>query len=441
MEISLLSYVPYTVMIRNEIVANIHLHIVQSSDEELEELLQAAQSTSAPLRFELKQPNTVHDLTSGESVVDAESLVSQPPSHVKAAIEQVEKKIKVEQDEEEWTRVNTLDRSTPVLETVETPKPVEVEPTTPTLLFEDPDETPLPTTSTLAQEQAAQEFPSSSTSSSSALPDSFPDDPLEVPLPTSHDALPFSNLPNSLSSFLSSLGTRSTTFSYALASALSPTSPHSPTSRLSSVLSASSLDDIPLVASSLVQMGSEFAEIAKDVAMGVRREAEEIRGEFGKLREEVERERSRFREEIRGAIGQAAIQEENIELNEQAPKPSSSSTSAPPPAPASSTSAGSSDSVRSATSPSAALPHALYASSSSSPAVTRETARLLQKQAKQARKDYRAAVRRAREEKKIARSERSVTVESGIEGNAKEFKIPGGMPSNSSVAEESSEKV
>ena len=417
----------------------LHLHLSQSSDEELEELLQAAQTSSTPLRFELRQPNNATEAKRGESIVDSESLVSQPPSHVKAAIEEVEKKIKVEQDEEEWMRVNTLDRSTPVVEPAEIPKVAEVEPTTPTLLFEDPDEKPLPTTSTLAQEQAAKEFPSSSTSSSSALPDSFPDDPLEVPLPTSSDTLPFSNLPNSLSSFLSSLGTRSTTFSYALASALSPTSPHSPTSRLSSVLSASSLDDIPLVASSLAQMGSGFAEIAKDVAMGVRREAEEIRGEFGKLREEVERERSRFREEIRGAMGQAATQEENVELDEQAPKPSTS-TSAPPPAPASSTSSGSSESVRSSTSPSAALPHALYASSSSSPAVTRETARLLHKQAKQARKDYRAAVRRAREEKKRARSERSVTLESGTEGNAKEFRIPGGMPSTASGVEES-EKI
>ena len=413
----------------------LHLHFPQSSDEELEELLQAAQTRSTPLRFGLRQPNSATEVKRGESFIDPESLVSQPPSQVKAAIEEVEKKTKVEQDEEEWMRVNALDRSTPVVETAEIPEVAEVEPTTPTLLFEDPDETPLPTTSTLAQEQAAKEFPSSSTSSSSALPDSFPDDPLEVPLPTSHDTLPFSNLPNSLSSFLSSLGTRSTTFSYALASALSPTSPHSPTSRLSSVLSASSLDDIPLVASSLVQMGSEFAEIAKDVAMGVRREAEEIRGEFGKLREEVERERSRFREEIRGAMGQAATQEENIELDEQAPKPSTSTSSPPPPA--SSTSSGSSESVCSSTSPSAALPHALYASSSSSPAVTRETARLLHKQAKQARKDYRAAVRRAREEKKRARSERSVTLESGTEGNAKEFRIPGGMPSTASGAEES----
>ena len=413
----------------------LHLHFPQSSDEELEELLQAAQTRSTPLRFGLRQPNSATEVKRGESFIDPESLVSQPPSQVKAAIQEVEKKIKVEQDEEEWMRVNALDRSTPVVETAEIPEVAEVEPTTPTLLFEDPDETPLPTTSTLAQEQAAKEFPSSSTSSSSALPDSFPDDPLEVPLPTSHDTLPFSNLPNSLSSFLSSLGTRSTTFSYALASALSPTSPHSPTSRLSSVLSASSLDDIPLVASSLVQMGSEFAEIAKDVAMGVRREAEEIRGEFGKLREEVERERSRFREEIRGAMGQAATQEENIELDEQAPKPSTSTSSPPPPA--SSTSSGSSESVCSSTSPSAALPHALYASSSSSPAVTRETARLLHKQAKQARKDYRAAVRRAREEKKRARSERSVTLESGTEGNAKEFRIPGGMPSTASGAEES----
>ncbi|GAA5892482.1 PB1 domain-containing protein [Sporobolomyces salmoneus] len=432
--------------------------ITLSSDEELKELVHSAQEAHTPLRFELRQTSTaLPSATVVEKSQISQTVESASPVATHAAVpgvlprqgQEVEDK-NGENQAEEWTQVQA-DETLSTSQTASSS--LEEEPTTPTLLFEDPDETPLPSTSDLACEQATKEFPPPSSSSAassrvSSPPVSFPDDPLDLPLPSfSDETLPFANLPNSLSSFLASLGTRSSTFSSTLASALSPTSPHSPTSRLSSILSASSLDDIPLVASSLVQMGSEFAEIAKDVVIGVRREADEIRGDFSRLREEVERERSRFRDEIREAVNRASTprgEEEDIELDQvptsnDTPRPSAAATDNAQPPSGSNTA----ESVRSSTASSSVNPSNPQAPSASSPAdatVSRETSRLLHKQAKQARKEYRAAVRQAREEKKRARSARSTTSESEQQhrqgGSTPEYGLPGGMPAASDGKEE-----
>ncbi|GAA5971165.1 hypothetical protein JCM3765_006157 [Sporobolomyces pararoseus] len=415
--------------------------ITLSSNEELVELAAVAHKTQKPLRFDLKLSGKPSEIIEKKlNVQQEESVVSgasSPKSSKQGTTDSLGETSAADrnEEEEEWTRVQAAESAA----TSQTSTPVAVErtdPTTPTLPFEDPDETPLPSTSDLAREQAAREFPSSSASSSisSSHPDTFPDDPLDLPLPTtSDDTLPFSSLPNSLSSFLASLGNRSSTFSSTLASALSPTSPHSPTSRLSTILSASSLDDIPLVASSLVQMGSEFAEIAKDVALGVRREADEIRGEFVKLREEVERERGRFRDEIRDAVNQASTprsqEEEDIEPDQVNPTPG---TFASPPdyAQSSRLQSNVAESVRSSIASSSIPPQ-------STSTVSRETSRLLHKQAKQARKDYRAAVRQAREEKKRSRCGRTgQTGEEQQTGSASGYHIPGEMPSSSSSGQE-----
>ncbi|GAA5937470.1 uncharacterized protein JCM15063_002911 [Sporobolomyces koalae] len=308
----------------------------------------------------------------------------------------------------------------PSIQPVEATEPAE--PTTPTLLFADPDDSPLPSTADSAQGQPSQhDVHSQASTKSSAYPGAFPDDPLDIPLPSSSDDnLPFSNLSNTLSAFLASLGTRSSTLSSHVASALDPNSPHSPTARLSTILSASSLDNIPLVASSLVQMGTEFAEIAKDVAVGVRREAAEIRDEFDRLRLEVEREKVRFRDEVRQAMEQAG------QATEPDPStPTGRSTSTPVPEVSSS----SSSSSRSSVSPSTTSRATAEAEPKSSPTVSAETARLLHKQAKQARKQYRAAVRQAREERKRARTE--ATTGSQSERSTSNTELPGALPQES----------
>ncbi|GAA6009972.1 hypothetical protein JCM11491_005811 [Sporobolomyces phaffii] len=415
--------------------------ITLSDADEFTDLWFAAADDGTPIRFELRQlgsPTPVIEPTSppeqeSESAVTAAEPDARDEQRGTIPVEHVAGPAAVE--------------VAPVAhETTTSPEPVPIvaDPPRATILFEDPDDTPLPSTSDLARDQASEEFPSTSSApSSSAHPGTFPDDPLDLPLPSSFDeSLPFSNLPNSLSSFLASLGTRSSTFSSTLASALSPTSPHSPTSRLSTILSASTLDDIPLVASSLVQMGSEFAEIAKDVAMGVRREADEIRGEFSKLRDEVETERARFREEIRDAFEQATPTEDEPAVGEpdvarDGPTPVAVPRSptlpqyAEPPSPRAAPSAGS---VRSSIAPSSVDPSSSSRShpdAAPSPLnVSRETSRLLHKQAKQARKDYRAAVRQARADKKRARC--ATRSESGAAAPVEET-VPEAMPSKISM--------
>jgi hypothetical protein len=181
-------------------------------------------------------------------------------------------------------------------------------------------------------------------------------------------------------------------------------------------------------------MGSEFAEIAKDVAMGVRREADEIRGEFSRLREEVERERDRFRDEIREAVSQASTpraQDEDIELDQV----TATTGDSPPPPPGYRQPSSRSSIAPSSVCPStSSLPQLDSASSPAPvPTVSRETSRLLHKQAKQARKDYRAAVRQAREEKKRSRSQSSSVAGEQQQGSSTAgYHIPGEMPSSSS---------
>ncbi|GAA5883873.1 hypothetical protein JCM16303_007429 [Sporobolomyces ruberrimus] len=398
--------------------------ITLSSDAELKDLLMQAQKDKKPIRCELRQLGTQDHPERVESTIEP-TKATQAGLATRADPSEGATR---EQDKQ----VETKNVRSTTEKTSEAPL---AEPSTPTLLFEDPDETPLPNTS--AQE-ARPTSVASSTVSSSAHPGSFPDDPREEPLPSSFPGdLPFSNLPNSLSSFLASLGTRSSTFSSTLASALSPTSPHSPTSRLSTILSASSLDDIPIVASSLVQMGTEFAEIAKDVALGVRREADEIRGEFTKLRAEVERERERFRDEMRTAFNQAATTHENDEddLEMDNSTPTGPHTNGPPSPPSvapyevpGSTTAESTiaESRASSVAPSSITPSTSHSPANATSSVSRGTSRLLHKQAKQARKDYRAAVRQAREEKKRSTSTRGTSEVAAEE--TPEQKVPGGMP-------------
>ncbi|GAA5836331.1 hypothetical protein JCM3766R1_003491 [Sporobolomyces carnicolor] len=421
--------------------------ITLSCDEELQDLFMAADRAATSVRFELRQlePSTPRVARSDDRISEA------PVSAVASSALEPESPLPARQhrrgEDQDRLAVAQHAEATPTSEIAPSGREVTAAPTTPTLLFEDPDETPLPSTSEIARDQAAKEFPPPSTASStfSSHPGAFPDDPLDLPLPSSSrdDTLPFSNLPTQLTSFLASLGTRSSVFSSTLASALSPTSPHSPTSRLSSILSASSLDDIPVVASSLVQMGSEFAEIAKDVAIGVRREADEIRAEFTRLRDEVERERTRFREEVRDAVNQASTPRSRDRAEERQQDTAETAGTVPqswtPPCGTRSDAEGS---VQSGAPLSDEDAHRVSPSSrtDSGPTVSDETTRLLHKQAKQARKEYRAAVRHAREEKKRARSTRSAS-ETGeahdrlprSEGFApSDCALPGGLPSTSS---------
>ncbi|GAA6061152.1 hypothetical protein JCM10212_005738 [Sporobolomyces blumeae] len=334
------------------------------------------------------------------------------------------------------------------------------DPTSPEILFEDPDETPLPSPSRFARDRIASEFPTSGSSSTPSTatgshthPGSFAEDPLDIPLPApTHESLPFANLPNSLSGFLASLGTRSSVLSSTLTSALSPTSPTSPTSRLSSILSTSSLDDIPLIASSLAQMGSEFAEIAKEVARGVRQEADEIRDEFGRLRHEVERERERFREDFRDALHSAAREAGSTADAQGSRDAETSSLPAAPTTPSTTSSVAPEDSTVPARAtfasptPSTASRSECAGDDATATIPTRDTARMLHKQAKQARKEYRAAVRQAREERRD--KARQATVDAGLDDGADGIErstvlnLPGGMPvvSTSAGREEKEEQ-
>ncbi|GAA5889814.1 hypothetical protein JCM5296_002350 [Sporobolomyces johnsonii] len=316
--------------------------ITLSSDDELAELFHSLDDSTTTLRFQLvtlpqraatfvfsSRPSTTSGTATSistsspsptpPSVVDESNV----PAHVQVAnavaglsderlAEGLDKRAR--KDDDEWMRISHRDiKEKRIIPEEEVGDDVE-EPTTPTLLFEDPDDDPLPSTAELAQARIEREFPPAASSSSpstsapidSTVPGGFPDDPSEAPLPPSPPSVPFGTLPTSFTSLLSSLPLHAESLSTRLSSTLS--SPDSPTHRISSFLSCppSSLDDLPALARALPSLGAELGGVVREVMDGVKREADEIRGEFARFRGEVEREKSRFDDEIRKAMEVAA---------------------------------------------------------------------------------------------------------------------------------------
>ncbi|GAA5959502.1 hypothetical protein JCM21900_004522 [Sporobolomyces salmonicolor] len=322
--------------------------VTLSSDDELAELFDSLDDSTATLRFQVVglPQNTAtfaspsSSTTSGTatsiwtsspnemppSAVDESSV----PAHVKVVNDVVglsdERLVEGPEklspkDEDEWMRISHRDIQEKQRNVEEEFGADVEEPTTPTLLFEDPDDDPLPSTAELAQARIEREFPPPASSSApfttapidSAAPGGFPDDPSEAPLPPSPPSVPFGALPTSFASLLSSLPLHAESISTRLSSALS--SPDLPTHRISSFLSRppSSLDDLPALARALPSLGAELGGVVREVLEGVKREAEEIRGEFARFRGEVEREKSWFEDELRKAMetakaGEAATQ-------------------------------------------------------------------------------------------------------------------------------------
>ncbi|GAA5880466.1 hypothetical protein JCM1840_003546 [Sporobolomyces johnsonii] len=311
--------------------------ITLSSDDELAELFNSLDDSTTTLRFQLvtlpqraatfvsSRPLT----TSGTATsISTSSPSPTPPSvvdessvsaHVQVAnavaglsgerlVEGPEKCARKADDE--WMRISLRDIKEKQRSAEENIGDDVEEPTTPTLLFEDPDDDPLPSTAELAQARIEREFPpaaapsppSTSAPIDSTVPGGFPDDPSEAPLPPSPPSVPFGTLPTSFTSLLSSLPLHAESLSTRLSSALS--SPDSPTHRISSFLSRppSSLDDLPALARALPSLGAELGGVVREVMDGVKREADEIRDEFARFRGEVEREKSRFEDEIRKAM-------------------------------------------------------------------------------------------------------------------------------------------
>ncbi|GJN89714.1 hypothetical protein Rhopal_002701-T1 [Rhodotorula paludigena] len=260
----------------------------------------------------------------------------------------------------------------------------------------DPEETPLAAPASLAERTQAlidADFPSPATTDDPAdepLP-SLADSESEVPPPPPHD-LPFTGLPSSFASLLSGLPTHAGSFGAHLSTLLS--SPHSALGRLSTLAhDPTGALDLSDLGRSVAQLSDELFGAAREVAEGVRREADAVRGEFAQFRDEVEREKRRFGDEVNEALEQARQERARANAPTTATETASESVASPQSEP---TVAASDALGDEALHPSARSP-------SLSPA--ERQARLAQRLAKRAAKEARHIAREKRRQEKEARRE------------------------------------
>ncbi|GAA5994189.1 PB1 domain-containing protein [Rhodotorula paludigena] len=260
----------------------------------------------------------------------------------------------------------------------------------------DPEETPLAAPASLAERTQAlidADFPSSSTIDDPAdepLP-SLADVESEVPPPPPHD-LPFTGLPSSFASLLSGLPTHAGSFGAHLSTLLS--SPHSALGRLSTLAhDPTGALDLSDLGRSVAQLSDELFGAAREVAEGVRREADAVRGEFAQFRDEVEREKRRFGDEVNEALEQARQERARANASTTAAETAFESVASPQSEPTVAASDALGDESL----------HPGARSPSLSPA--ERQARLAQRLAKRAAKEARHIAREKRRQEKEARRE------------------------------------
>ncbi|GAA5855613.1 hypothetical protein JCM8547_001617 [Rhodosporidiobolus lusitaniae] len=281
--------------------------ITVSSDEELEELVAGFEQDTNTLRLCL----VAAPPTETGSIATSTGSSSSSSSVNTAA-------------ELEWTDVvqtassassETVDAAPEAHSLAPTPAPV-VEATVEEDDFEDPAEPVLPTTQERATLLSSFEFPATPSASSTL----FPDDPSPAP----STPLPFSSIPSSFGSFLSTSLARGGTFSSHLSTLLSQ--PDSALSRLSSLSSfipapsSSGEPSLPDLTQALSVLGTNAAQAVREVAEGVRKEAEEVRGEFERFKKECEDEGERFQREVREKIAEVVKSEQEEGKKEEKAK-------------------------------------------------------------------------------------------------------------------------
>jgi hypothetical protein len=282
----------------------------QSSDEELAEVFASLSPTTTTLRFELSVGEVKKELveiatsTAGtsepKSEVDVEEKTSGAPAlgAVESDTEDVALEVN-EEKEQEWTEISAADSSS-------SPSPNVSSPSTPALFTSAPPSpaadtavveeeyhgdpaSPTITPADLASSFSASEFPSSPSSST------FPDD-LPPPVFPSAGSLPFAAVPSAFSHFFSATLTQR---GASLSSLLSQ--PDSALSRLTSIASS-----LPAIAGTgenpIPAFATAFSAAVKEVAEGVRLEAQEVKDEFDRLRAECDREGKRFEQDVRATL-------------------------------------------------------------------------------------------------------------------------------------------
>ncbi|BGP54925.1 hypothetical protein JCM8202_003435 [Rhodotorula sphaerocarpa] len=308
--------------------------ITLSSDGDLHELLASPVARSSAVRVEVRlaggQPSgpgaatsPAPSSTSSTAAAGAVHLPAESPHQVT----------------EDWTEIDSASvEDEPLLAGFseqlyassrrDAPEPPSAEVESVPVAVEDPAELVLPGTFTARLESLieqdfprGEEAPAASEKEASATPTlADTDDPAEEPLPSSEKAHPeaphgfadhpaFSDLPASLSSILSGLGTHAGSFGEQLA-ALAGTR-GSALGRLACLLSnpsaavSSGAIDLSDVPASLSRVGIDVSAAVQEVLQSVRSEADGVRDDFERFKREVEAQKLKFEREMRAALEEA----------------------------------------------------------------------------------------------------------------------------------------